>query len=217
MPYASTVAGYNIAPTIPRARMRMREEVLFAGDLVRPKAAPPAQLGTTLTFFNVTGYCYDVQQPDPTQISAAPTLANVSGFVDFFPGNASGVFPAGFSLLVPNLTHGDGTAGDTQMALAPITARFLGGSLRTIVVGDPIGVLLLSNSPLLGLGPNGLWYHVRFRNITFGGNPALVQPNQLTQPASQVLTNFSFVAPTDTTPVNLTGVTTVRQPYLGPP
>jgi hypothetical protein len=214
MPYNSTVAGYNIAPTIPRVRMRMREEVGFANDLLRPRPAPPAQFGTTLSYFNVTGYCFDVQQPDPTQISAAPQLANVSGFVDFFPGNANGPFPAGFSLIIPNLSHGDGTAGDTLVPLAPITARFLGGSLRTIVVGDPIGVLLLSNAPLLGLPL--LRYHVRFRNITYGGNPALVQPNQLTQPASQVLTNFAFDAPNDTTPINLTGVGLVRQPYLGP-
>jgi hypothetical protein len=186
----------------------------LAGLHLKPKAAPPAQFGVTLSYFNVTGFCYDVQQPDPTQISAAPTLANVSGFVDFFPGNANGPFPAGFALIIPNLSHGDGTAGDTLVPLAPITARFLGGSLRTIVVGDPVGVLLLSNAPLLGIPL--LRYHVRFRNITYGGNPALVTPNQLTQPASQVLTNFAFDAPNDATAINLTGVGLVRQPYLGP-
>jgi hypothetical protein len=214
MPYSSTSVAALSPPLIRSSRKPSRDEVGFANDLVRPKPVPPAQPGSTLVFFNVTGYCYDVQQPDPTQFSAAPLLANVSGFVDFFPGNASGPFPTGSSLIVPGLSHGDGTAGDTILPLAPVTARFLGGSLRTIVVGDPIGVLLLSNSPLLGLPL--LRYHVRFRNITYGGNPTLIQPNQLIQPASQVLTNFAFDASVDTTPINLTGVNTVRQPYLGP-
>ena len=195
--------------------MPLRDDLWPIGGLALK--AKPVQVsvgGNTLTYFNVTGYCYDVQQADPTQTSAAPQLANVSAFVDFFPGTQNGVFPPGYSLLIPNLNHGDGTVGDAEVPLAPITARFLGGSLRSIVVGDPIGVLLLANSPLIGLPI--LVYHVRFRNVTYGGNPVLIQPNQLVQPASQVLTNFAFVASTDTTPVNLTGYNTVRLPYMGP-
>jgi len=215
MGYTSTSVASLLPPLNRTVRPQQRDDLWPIGSMPsRPKAAPPAQLGTTLTYFNVTGYCFDVQQPDPTQISAAPQLANVSAFVDFFPGNQSGPFPSGYSLIIPNLSHGDGTAGDTLVPLAPITARFLGGSLRTIVIGDPIGVLLLSNAPLLGLPI--LVYHVRFRNVTFGGNPLSILPAQLVQPVTQVLTNFAFQAPTDTTPVNLTGVNTVRLPYLGP-
>lgn len=215
MPYSSTSVAYLTPPLSPRSRMPLRDDLWpVAGLPTKPRPVPAAIGGNTLQYFNVTGFCYDVQQPDPTQLSAQPQLANVSAFVDFFPGNQNGPFPAGFSLIIPNMNHGDGTVGDTIVPLAPITARFLGGSLRTIVGGDPVGVLLLSNTSLLGLPL--LLYHVRFRNVTYGGATTQITPGQLIQPASQVLTNFAFQASTDNTPVNLTGVNTVRLPYLGP-
>lgn len=212
MGYSSNL---TLKPPLSQPRRAIYHDMPYpVGNDVLPKPLATPVGGNTLVYFNVTGYCYDVQQPDPTQLSAAPQLADVSAFVDFFPGNQAGVFPPGYSLLIPNLNHGDGTAGDTLVPLAPITARFLGGSLRTIVEGDPIGVLLLSNSALLGLPI--LVYHVRFRNVTYGGNPLLITPNQLVQPATQILTNFAIQASTDTTPVNLTGYNTVRLPYMGP-
>ena len=215
MGYTSpSVVGFLQPPLTRSRRIAYRDVPYPVGNLVVPRPVQTPVGGNTLVYFNVTGYCYDVQQPDPTQLSAAPQLADVSAFVDFFPGTINGVFPAGFSLLVPNLNHGDGTVGDTLVPLAPITARFLGGSLRTIVEGDPIGVLLLANTSLIGLPQ--LFYHVRFRNVTYGGSPASIQPNQLIQPASQILTNFAIQASTDTTPVNLTGYNTVRYPYMGP-
>ena len=176
------------------------QNVLSASAL-RSGFFPPYVLGNVLTYFNVTGYVYDVQQPDPSGITSALQLAQVSAFVDFFPGDSNGPFPTGYALVVPSLDHGDGTKGDTFLPLAPITGRLLNGSLRTIAVGDPVGVLLLSNSPLIGL-PR-LRYHVRFRNVTYGG-------------ATQALTNFAFDAPIDTTPYNLTGISSLRYPYLGP-
>lgn len=170
-------------------------------DTIRPHPLSTYIPGSTLTFFNTSAYVYDVQAAAVDQISSAMQLANVNAFVDFMPGDVNGPFPQGFSLIVPNLDHGDGTKGDTLLPLAMVTARLLGGSLRTIALGDPIGLLLLSNSAIIGLPK--LRYHVRWRNVSYAG-------------LSQTLPNFAFDAPTDTTPVNLTGTGLLRYPYLGP-
>lgn len=177
------------------------QQNVLGASAIRSNWFNPVILGSVLTFFNVSAYVYDVQGAAVDQISSAMQLANVNAFVDFMPGDSNGPFPSGFSLIVPNLDHGDGTKGDTMLPLATITARLLGGSLRTIALGDPIGLLLLSNSPIIGLPK--LRYHVRWRNVTYAG-------------VSQALTNFAFDAPTDTTPVNLTGTGLLRYPYLGP-
>jgi hypothetical protein len=156
----------------------------------------------TLTWFTVTSYIYDVEQPLPSGTSEQPELANVSAFVDFFPGTQEKTFPAGFSTRVADLDHGDGTHGDTIVPLAPITGRLLNGSLRSLVIGDPVGVQLLANTTVLGLSED-LFYHTRFRNVTFGG-------------AEQSLANFAWRASVDNTAVNLSSTTLQRFPYNGP-
>jgi len=174
---------------------------VISASAIHSNFALPYITGTTLTFFPVTGYIYDVEQPDPGLTTAQPKLANVSAFVDFFPGNENGPFPTGYALVLANFDHGDTTKGNTFVPLAPITGRMINGSLRSIAVGDPISVVLVSNSAIIGL-PR-LRYHVRFRNVTYGG-------------ASQGIANFAFDAPTDTTPIDLTSPGLVRRPYLGP-
>jgi hypothetical protein len=155
----------------------------------------------TLTWFTVTSYVYDVEQPLPSGTSEQPELANVSAFVDFFPGDHLQSFKGGFSIRVDDLDHGDGTHGDTIVPLAPITGRLLGGSLRSLVIGDPVGVQLLANSAVLGL--DELVYHVRFRNVTYGG-------------AEQSIESFAFTAPADDTAVNLSDPDLAHLPYGGP-
>jgi hypothetical protein len=135
-----------------------------------------------LVWFTVEGYVYDVEQPAPSGTSIQPSLLDVSAYVDFFPGNATKSFQSGFVTEVLNLDHGDGTSGNTMVPLAPITARLLNGALCAIVVGDPIGQELLAGAALLNLALP-LYYHVRFRNVTYGG-------------ATQAISNFAFLAPT---------------------
>lgn len=155
----------------------------------------------TLAYFTATGFIYDIEQPDPAGTTGTPVLADVSAYVDFYPGTESGPFPAGFALLVPDLVHGDATTGNTEVPLAPITGRLLNGALCSIAVGDPVGVGLLANSAFLGLPE--LLYHVRFRNVTFGG-------------ANQVISNFAFVAPVAAGTLDLFASTTHRFEYKGP-
>lgn len=156
----------------------------------------------SLTWFTVTSYIYDVQQPLPGGTTEQPQLANVSAFVDFFPGTDTQTFPKGFTTRVADLDHGDSTHGDTIVPLAPITGRLLGGSLRSLVIGDPIGVQLLAGTAVLGLD-DLLVYHTRFRNVTFGGS-------------EQSIDNFAWYAPTSATTVNLSSTTLDLLPYNGP-
>lgn len=155
-----------------------------------------------LTWFTVNGYIYDVEQPNPSGITNQPELLNVSAYVDFFPGTQSEAFPTGFAVLVSDLDHGDGTSGDTEVPLAPITARLMNGALCAIAVGDPLGIELLSNSAILNL-TNPLYYHTRFRNVTFSGAP-------------QALSNFAFLASVDATSVDITSPGLTRYTYGGP-
>lgn len=135
-----------------------------------------------LTWFNVTGYIYDVEQPSDDASSTRPQLLDVSAFIDFFPGTSNSVFNDGFALEISNLDHGDGTSGMTMVPLAPITARMINGALCAIAIGDPVGEQLLANSPILGLA-HPLYYHTRFRNVTYGG-------------AVQQIAPFAWMAPT---------------------
>jgi hypothetical protein len=155
-----------------------------------------------LTWFTVIGSVYDVQNPDPDQTSIVPELLEVSGFIDFFPGNQTGPFPAGFAPVVPALDHGDGTYGDTLVPIAPITARLMHGQVCTIAASDPQGIDLLANTAILGL-TEPLFYHVRWRNVTFGGTIAAIS-------------NFAFQAPTGAATIDLTSPTLTTYEYGGP-
>jgi hypothetical protein len=102
------------------------------------------------------------------------------------------------SFIAPNYE----TYGDTELSLAPITGRTINARLCTIAIGDPEGVELVSNSSWMLLD-EPLFYHVRYRNVTYGG-------------ALQRFSNFAFQAPTDTTGVLLTKKNLVKFDYHGP-
>jgi hypothetical protein len=100
------------------------------------------------------------------------------------------------------MDHGDGTYGDTFVPLAPITGRFLNGHLCTVAYGDPVGVELVANTWVLGL-TSPLFYHVRFRNVTYGGG-------------LQAISDFAFQAPSSAVTINITSSSVPRFTYGGP-
>jgi hypothetical protein len=152
----------------------------------------------SLTYFRVDGAWRDVEQPIVGNGAITPQVDDVSAYVDFFPGTQDSALLGGLTLYVPDYS----TYGDTELSLAPITGRTMNGRLCTIAVGDPTGVQLVSNSAWMDFG-EPLFYHVRFRNVTYGG-------------ATQRLSNFAFQAPIGSTPVVLTSVALQRYPYRGP-
>lgn len=152
----------------------------------------------SLTYFRVDGAWRDVEEHIPSISGIAPQINDVSLYVDFFPGTEDVALAGGFTLYVTDYE----TYGDTELSLAPITGRTILGTLRTIAAGDPEGVELVANSAWLDL-PEPLFYHVRYRNVTYGG-------------AVQRLSNFAFEAPTTSTPVRITSPGLVRFPYRGP-
>lgn len=155
-----------------------------------------------LVYFTVTGHARDVEQPLPSGSSITPMLDDVSGYVDFFPGDQFQALPTGLETYASDLDLGGGVSADTVLPIAPITGRFINGNLCTIAIGDPEGVALLANSPFLNL-ESALYYHVRFRNVTYGG-------------AVQRLSNFAFAAPADASGVLLSSTTLTRVTYGGP-
>jgi hypothetical protein len=153
----------------------------------------------TLTFFRVDGAWRDVEQPIPSNAGAiAPQVDDVSAYVDFFPGTELEADTGGLTLYVPDYE----TFGDTELSIAPITARTINALLCSITVGDPTGVQLVANSAWLDFG-EPMFYHVRYRNVTYGG-------------ALQRFNNFAFQAPTDASPVRITSPTLTRYTYRGP-
>jgi hypothetical protein len=181
------------------------------GSVTNPAQLPatlPFLLGWSGTFnelvyFTVLGAIYDLENPNPNIDSTVPTLQQVSAFIDFFPGNQQASFPGGFAVAISSMDHGDGTFGETLVPLAPITARLLNGQICTIAAGDPVGIQLLANTSILNL-VNPLFYHVRFRNVTFGGGSV----------AS--LSNFAFVAPSSAQIIDITSPSLTRYEYGGP-
>jgi hypothetical protein len=153
----------------------------------------------SLTYFRVDGSWRDIEQPIPGNTgSIAPQENDVSAYVDFFPGLQKSAVETGLTFLAPNYE----TFGDTEVALAPITARAMNGVLCSITKTDPVGAQLVSNAAWMGLGVD-LFYHVRYRNVTYGG-------------ALQRFSSFAFKAPTDGTGVRITSTTLQRYDYCGP-
>lgn len=149
--------------------------------------------------FRVDGSWHDFEQPIPANTgSIAPQQNNVNLYVDFFPGLEKSASELGLTFLVPNYE----AIGDTEIALDPITARAINGVLCSITRTDPVGVDLVSNLPWMDLGVD-LFYHVRYRNVTYGG-------------ALKRFSNFAFKAPIDATPVRITSTTLQRYDYCGP-
>jgi hypothetical protein len=85
---------------------------------------------------------------------------------------------------------------DTSISIPPRQARIMNGVLSTIDYVDTPGLYLTSDSPVLGLPAayEPLIYDVAFSAVTFNNS-------------NQVLGNYAFQAPTDTTPVDLTDPT----------
>lgn len=153
----------------------------------------------TLTYFRVDGSWRDVEQPIPSSAgSIAPQIDDVSAYVDFFPGTQANADVQGFTFLADNYA----TYGDTEIAIAPITGRTIDALLCSITVGDPNGVELVADSSWMDLD-EPLFYHVRYRNVTYGG-------------ALQRFSNFAFQAPPDSTGVRITSKTLTKFPYRGP-
>jgi len=157
-------------------------------------------MSNSLTYFRVDGAWRDVQNHIPANSGIAPQVDDVSAYVDFFPGSKLEALAGGMSIYVPDYE----TYGDTELSLAPITGRTIDGKLCTIAVNDPNGVELVANTDWLGLtGDDELYYHVRFRNVTYDS-------------AVQRLSNFAFLAPTDDTGVVITSTDLERFDYRGP-
>lgn len=153
----------------------------------------------SLLYFRADGAWRDIEQPIPGSTgSITPQENNVSAYVDFFPGIESEAGVGGLTLILPDYE----TFGDTEVAIAPITARTINGKLCSITKTDPVGAQLVSNAPWMLLSEN-LFYHVRYRNVTYGG-------------ALQRFQNFAFKAPSDTTGVRITSTTLQRYDYRGP-
>lgn len=152
----------------------------------------------SLTYFRVDGAWRDVEEHIPSVAGIAPQVDDVSAYVDFFPGTQLDAIPQGFTFLAADYE----TYGDTEIALAPITGRTINARLCTIAVGDPNGIQLVANSAWMDLD-EPLFYHVRYRNVTYGG-------------ALQRFSNFAFQAPVDATGVSLTSTILARFDYRGP-
>lgn len=162
---------------------------------------------TELVYFTVTGFYIDVEQPSVTGDSNAPRLEYVNGFIDFIPR-----VPQGFSINIAGLStviNGKLETLDTSISLATITARLHLGKVSTIDPTDIEGIKLLANSAEVksqlsaaDINDGELVYDVRFRNITYAGQV-------------KVLRNFSFIAPEDDSPINLTDPALERGEYLG--
>lgn len=152
----------------------------------------------SLVYFRVDGSWRDVEEHIPDETGIAPQLDDVSAYVDFFPGTETDAVVQGLTFFAANYE----TFGDTEVALAPITGRSINARLCTIAVGDPQGIELVAAAPWMDLD-EPLFYHVRYRNVTYGG-------------ALQRFTPFAFRAPVDGAGVRITSKALARFPYRGP-
>lgn len=156
-------------------------------------------MSNSLSFFRVDGAWRDAEQPLPSSAgSITPQVDDVSGYVDFFPGTEKEALSGGLSLYVSDYE----TYGDTELVIAPITARMMNAYLCSITVGDPKGVDLVDNSAWMDFG-EPMFYHVRYRNITYSGE-------------LQRFSNFAFQVPGDGSPILLTSPALTRFAYAGP-
>jgi hypothetical protein len=97
-------------------------------------------------------------------------------------------------------------ARDSALAIPQRNGRIWNGQLSTIDISDTTDVQLVSNTAPLGLAARGipsLIYDVKFSQVTYAKN-------------SQVISDFAFTAPTDSTPICITDPALNRLDYLGP-
>lgn len=175
-------------------------------------------MSTELSYFLVSGNWYDVENPDPSGTSNQTLLQIVTGVVTFYPR-----VPPGFVAYIANLDlqTDPASSANTALAIAPIQARILSGQLQCINVADTPNINLLANTTPIStqlatidlLWPGWLEqnnvtageliYDVNFTHVVYGE-------------AAQALTPFGFVAPTTSTPINLTDNNLTRLGYGGP-
>ena len=156
-----------------------------------------------LTYFPVTGFWYGLESPDLGGTTNTLQFRVISGFVTFYPR-----LPNDFVANVGNLDIGGGTGQPTALGIPPVLARIYAGQLCTINRADTPGIQLLSNSAVIAnqiraVSPPGLIYDVSFSQVVYAD-------------AARTMSNFAFVAPTDTTTVCLTDPALIRLEYLGP-
>ena len=175
-------------------------------------------MSTSLSYFQVSGNYFDVENPDINSTSNATLFQIITGVVTFYPR-----VPQGFVAYIADLdlqTDPDSSA-DAALALAPIQARILSGQLQTVNRADTPNIYLLSNtSPLSSqladintlfpdwlnqnnLTPGQLIYDVKYTAVTYAEH---------TNPIG----GFAFEAPTDSTPICLTDHELPRLTYGGP-
>ena len=174
-------------------------------------------MSNELTFFPITGFYYDIQNPDPSSSSNAPVFTGMTGaFITFTPR-----VPDGFTVLVSDLDLGSGNTGSTAIALPAITGRVSavvaggeGGTvweLCAINTVDSVGIELLANTSIISTYlaaqnvPNtqqagDLIYDVSFTQVTYAG-------------LNQMINNFAFVAPTSNTSICITDPSFETIPY----
>ena len=167
-----------------------------------------------LTYFTVTGFYYNVENPlSSGSTNADQFIGDTGGFITFTPR-----VPAGFTVLVSNLDLGSGQTGSTAISLPPITGRIyptvVSGQtvwqLATINTTDSLGIQLLANSSIIstyltaqGIQGGSLIYDVSFTEVMFAGGDQMIQ-------------NFAFTAPTSNTTVCITDPSFTRLPYQSP-
>ena len=171
---------------------------------------------TELTYFEVTGFYYDVESPLTGGETNADQFNGLTGaFITFTPR-----VPPGFTVLISDLDLGSGNTGSTALALAPITGRVMGVSAGTeggsvwelcaINTTNSPGIQLLANSSPIstyltaqGVQSGQLIYDVSFTQVTYAA-------------LNQYVTNFAFVAPTDDTGVCITDPSLETIAYQNP-
>jgi hypothetical protein len=156
-----------------------------------------------LTYFNCTGWWYDVESANLGGTTSDLQFRVISAFVAFYPR-----LPAGFTAQIANLDIGGGTGQPTSLAISPVLGRIYEGTLSTIDRTDTAGVTLLANSSVISsqiaaVSSAGLIYDVAFTDVVYAG-------------AVQTLQNFAFTALTGSGTVCLTDPTLSRLTYAGP-
>lgn len=160
---------------------------------------------TELQYFNCTGFYYDVEAPLTGGSTDALQFLVISAFVTFTPR-----VPTGFAVLISDLDLGGGNSGSTSLAIAPVTARIMGGQLCAINTTDSPGIQLLANTTPISTYltaqsvQNGqLIYDVTFTDVVYAAT-------------NMYLNNFGFVAPTSATTVCITDPGLTQLPYQNP-
>jgi hypothetical protein len=106
--------------------------------------------------------------------------------------------PRGFTILISDLDLGNDTSGSSALAFPPIPVPTAGGvlSYQLLSFSTPVSTQFAAATPAI----SELIYDVQFTQTTLGFQ----------------INNFAFVAPTGTTPVNITDPSLTRLPYGGP-